>query len=73
MLPVILIAMLIVGVAFTIMAVGVIFQNKPIHGSCGGLKKIASLGGGVEMSCEFCERGEENPNCEYKQPATGAQ
>lgn len=36
-------------VLFAAMAVGVIFSNKPIKGSCGGLNNIG-LGG----ECEIC-------------------
>lgn len=37
-------------VLFAAMAVGVIFSNKPIKGSCGGMSTIG-LGGG---ECEIC-------------------
>ncbi len=37
-------------VLFAAMAVGVIFSNKPIKGSCGGLNNIG-LGSG---ECEIC-------------------
>lgn len=39
------------------MAVGVIFQNKPITGSCGGLSNI-----GLDGKCEIC--GGDQSKCE---------
>lgn len=45
-----LVATLLFLVIFAAMAVGVIFSNKPIKGSCGGLNNIG-LGSG---ECEIC-------------------
>lgn len=45
-----ILATVIFLVLFAAMAVGVIFSNKPIKGSCGGLNKI---GLGSE-ECEIC-------------------
>jgi uncharacterized protein len=45
-----LVATLLFLVVFAAMAVGVIFSNKPIKGSCGGLNNIG-LGSG---ECEIC-------------------
>jgi len=44
---------IVLGVALTGMAVGVIFSNKKLKGSCGGL--------GVVMGedCMFCEKKEQ--------------
>lgn len=42
-------AIVVVGLLFAAMAVGVIFSNKPIKGSCGGLANI-----GIEGECEIC-------------------
>ena len=42
---------------FLAMAVGVIFSNKPIKGSCGGLNNI-----GLEGTCEVC--GGDLDKCE---------
>ena len=44
-----LIAMIFFGIVMAAMAVGVIFSNKPIKGSCGGLSNI-----GLEGECEIC-------------------
>ena len=48
-------------VLFAAMAVGVIFSNKPIKGSCGGLNNIG-LGG----TCEIC--GGDLDKCEENTP-----
>lgn len=54
-----LIAFLVFGLIFVGMAVGVIFSNKPIKGSCGGLGNI-----GLSGDCEICggnlDKCEEN-------------
>lgn len=47
----------IFGVLFLGMAIGVILQNKPIKGSCGGLNNIG-LGG----ECDIC--GGNRDKCE---------
>lgn len=58
-----LLSTLIFLVLFAAMAVGVIFSNKPIKGSCGGLNTIG-LGG----ECEIC--GGDRDKCEEaSQPA----
>ena len=43
-----LLAALIFGILFAGMAIGVIFQNKPIKGTCGGLNQMSG------ESCEIC-------------------
>lgn len=45
-----LLATVLFLVLFAAMAVGVIFSNKPIKGSCGGLNNVG-LGSG---ECELC-------------------
>lgn len=42
------------------MAVGVIFSNKPIKGSCGGLSAI-----GIDETCEIC--GGDPQKCDEEQ------
>jgi len=48
---------IIFGLVIAGMAVGVIFQDKPIKGSCGGLNNIG-LGG----KCDIC--GSDTTKCE---------
>ena len=52
-----LITAMVFGLVIAGMAVGVIFQDKPIKGSCGGLNNIG-LGG----SCDIC--GGDTTKCE---------
>jgi hypothetical protein len=47
-------------IAITGMAVGVIFAQKPIQGSCGGIKTLKGLLG--SGPCELCERKEQCKN-----------
>ena len=47
-----IITVLVFGVVMTIMAVGVIFQNKCLRGSCGG-EAIYSQGGDM-LNCDTC-------------------
>ncbi|RRJ84674.1 (Na+)-NQR maturation NqrM [Aestuariirhabdus litorea] len=47
-------------VIVTAMALGVIFANKPIKGSCGGLGAV-----GIESTCEIC--GGDPNKCEEEQ------
>lgn len=55
-----LVAFAVVLVLFTAMAVGVIFANKPIKGSCGGLNAL-----GMKDGCEIC--GGKDDVCEEEQ------
>ena len=52
-----ILTLIIVALVISGMAVGSIFQNKPIKGSCGG---IAALG--LDTSCEIC--GGDPNKCE---------
>ncbi len=54
---VVLIAFLVIVAA---MSVGVIFANKPIKGSCGGLQSL-----GLKDGCEIC--GGNDEECEKEQ------
>ena len=54
---------IIFGLVIAGMAVGVIFQNKPIKGSCGGLNNIG-LGG----TCDIC--GSDTSKCEEETDST---
>lgn len=58
----VLISFLVLGCVMAGMAVGVIFANKPIKGSCGG---IAALGMGT--SCDIC--GGDTQRCEKENKA----
>jgi len=58
-----LLTAIIFGLVIAGMAVGVIFQDKPIKGSCGGLNNIG-LGG----KCDIC--GSDTTKCEDE---TGAE
>lgn len=51
-------ALIVFAVIFAGMAVGVIFSNKPIKGSCGGLNNV-----GIEGDCEICGRS-QGDRCE---------
>lgn len=54
-----LLAAVIFGVLFAGMAIGVIIQNKPIKGTCGGLNQMT---GG---KCDIC--GDDPNKCESEQ------
>ena len=49
MLATIIAAVVFIGIVIAAMAVGVIFSNKPIKGSCGGLANV-----GITGECEIC-------------------
>lgn len=55
-------AALIFGILFAGMAIGVIFRDKPIKGTCGGLNQMT---GG---SCEIC--GGDPNKCESEEGDT---
>ncbi len=48
----------IIAFAILAMAVGVIFNNKPLKGSCGGEGGKIVIGG-VEMTCPSCRGDSE--------------
>lgn len=51
-------ATIIFGVLFAGMAIGVIFSNKPIKGTCGGLNQM------MGEKCEIC--GDDPNKCDSK-------
>ncbi|MCG8317069.1 MAG: (Na+)-NQR maturation NqrM [Pseudomonadales bacterium] len=51
-----LLAAVIFGILFAGMAIGVIFQNKPLKGTCGGLNQFN------DGECEIC--GGDPDKCE---------
>lgn len=53
----VLLAFLLVTLIVAGMAVGVIFSNKPIKGSCGGIQAI-----GMGTDCDIC--GGDTQKCE---------
>ncbi len=57
----IIISIGVIALALLAMAVGVIFNNKPLKGSCGGQGGKIVIGG-VEMSCPTC--GGDTEKCE---------
>jgi len=58
-----LVATVIFAILMAGMAVGVIFSNKPIQGSCGGLNNI-----GLDGECEIC--GGNRDKCEEVQQSS---
>jgi thiamine biosynthesis lipoprotein len=52
--PVFLAAAMIFGLVILAMAVGAIFNNKPVKGSCGGLANVTNEDG--ESSCGICSK-----------------
>jgi len=59
----IIISIVILGFAILAMAVGVIFNNKPLKGSCGGQGGTIIIDG-VETSCLTC--GGDTEKCEFQ-------
>lgn len=52
-----LVTFLVMGLVVFGMAIGVVFANKPLKGSCGGLNKI-----GIDGDCDIC--GGDREQCE---------
>jgi len=49
MLTTVIAAIVVTGLLFSGMAIGVIVANKPVKGSCGGLSAL-----GLKGSCDIC-------------------
>lgn len=62
MMATMLAAFLLISLLFAAMAVGVIFSNKPIKGSCGGLNAL-----GMKEGCEIC--GGDPGKCDELSPS----
>ncbi len=52
----------LIALIITAMAVGVIFSNKPIKGSCGGMGAL-----GIDTACDIC--GGNPQRCEEERQA----
>jgi hypothetical protein len=52
-----LLSLTVIAIAMLIMAVGVIFSGRCLHGSCGGPEVLTS--GGESLSCAACPRRKE--------------
>lgn len=62
-----LLAIGVIGLAMLIMAVGVIFKNRCLRGSCGGVGVRGP--GGELLTCETCPRRDEAECGETARPA----
>jgi hypothetical protein len=55
MTAIILLSIVVVGLAMLAMAVGAIFSNRCLRGSCGGPEVLGP--GGESLSCNGCPKG----------------
>jgi len=60
-----ILAFFLLAAVMAVMAVGVIFQNKPIKGSCGGMAAL-----GLDTECEIC--GGDRNKCDEVNQADDA-
>lgn len=65
MLEYFFVSFLVISLAVTGMALGVIFSNKSLKGSCGGLNKV------MGEDCDFCDKKDQCPE-EKKASCDGA-
>lgn len=63
MLMTIILAIVIIGLIMAGMAIGVMLQNKPIKGTCGGLNAL-----GMDTECEIC--GGDQAKCDTENSQT---
>ena len=54
------------AVLITLMAIGVIFNNKPISGSCGGMSAL-----GMDVACDICKGDPAKCDKESAEASTG--
>ncbi len=57
----IILAIVVIGIAILGMSLGLILNNKPLQGSCGGQDGKVIIDG-IEMTCPTC--GGDNTKCE---------
>lgn len=50
------VSFVVISLAVTGMAIGVIFSNKRLKGSCGGLNKV------MGEDCDFCDKKDQCPD-----------
>lgn len=53
--------LLIFGLAMIAMAVGVIFSNRELKGSCGGTGRACSCSAAARRECALADRAESEP------------
>ena len=63
-----LLTVLVIGVAMLIMAVGVVFSNRCLRGSCGGQDLLGP--DGEPLACETCPRRREVADGAHPVPPT---
>lgn len=66
MLMTVIAAIVVTGLLFSGMAIGVIVANKPVKGSCGGLSAL-----GLKGSCDVC--GGNQSACDEENGRNSAQ
>lgn len=60
MFSVFIITFVVFALVLSAMAVGVVFANKPIKGSCGGMSAL-----GIDTACDIC--GGDPQRCDEEQ------
>ena len=63
-----LLTILVIGAAMLIMAVGVVFSNRCLRGSCGGRDLLGP--DGEPLACEACPRRHEVADGAHPVPPT---
>ena len=63
-----LLTTLVIGIIMAIMAVGVVFSNRCLRGSCGGPDVLGP--DGEPLSCETCPRRREGADGAHPVPPT---
>jgi hypothetical protein len=60
----IILGIVVIAVALLAMSVGIIFNNKPLRGSCGGQSGKITIDG-IEVTCPTC--GGDTEKCDQNQ------